>query len=265
MGYHGADLSEAEKIDVIRNAMSSTSIARDAAITPQDSPLAKRYFDESDNEDDSYTRTMINLKKSIGMDHQVIEDGSKCLVDDKERLRNLSVKAITEKLYPNANNNIESHCDAKSDTESLVPIELTDDLRVSDLSVENRERILEWQEDTADVVGCDETDNMQETKSNGRSRNDVNESSPVARVRRDPNALSVGFDLSAIQERDISIEYTPKSHINTTRQSWFRFMCCGMRSREKGRRRERSRMSALREYFRLIMERILQRFNSSDQ
>ena len=264
MGYHGADLSEADKIDVIRNAMNCSSIARETAITPNDSPLAKRYFDDSCNQDDALLQTMINLKKSIGFDHHIL-DGPKNLAENTEQLRSLGVKAITEKLYPNhPNNKIEIGCDAEN--EPLLLIDTTDDLRVSDLSVGIGERHLNSQHVTDDIDGnYDESDGHDETDDiqNAMPSCVAETSSPKQRLKIAPNTEIVGCDLSAQEEDNVTIEYMPRSHINTTRRNWFRFLCCGAGSRGRRRSHRRWRLGVVRNYLRMIRGRFSQWFNTT--
>lgn len=197
---------------------------------------------------------MISLKKTIGLDHHVLE-GPKSLADNTERLRTLGVKAITEKLYPNHANS--SPDIPKSDTDSLVPIELTEDLRVSDLSMANHEGIRESGDDES--IGHDETDNTQE--------NNVGHLNPSGspKVENDAKAVSslhVGFDLPA-DEGNASIEYMPQSHLSTPRRSWFNLMCCGVAGRRRERKHRKPKVSAVRQSCRSIAQRFSQWFNRS--
>ena len=255
MGYHGADLSEADKIETIRNAANSIS------------PRTKRYFEESDDENESFYQTIINLKKSISPDHH-IADYSKDLADNTEQLRGLGARAVVENLYPHhETKSTDAQCETKSETESLVQLEFTDDLRVSDLSVGDRDQQLEseWGDDGnwGDAVRCDETDYIPNSTSYKKAVKNLNSSSPKKRVSIARISEAVGVDISVVDESNTAIEYTPKSHIGNARQNWLRFLCCG--TSDRGVRRGhngRSRFRAVREYFRTITERFSQWFHA---
>ena len=246
MGYHGADLSEADKIETIRNAGNIIS------------PRTKRYFDESDNEDESFYQTMINLKKSIGSDHHIV-DYSKNSADKTEQMRSLGVKAVVENLHPHhETEGTEAQCETKSETDSLVQIEFIDDLRVSDLSVGDRERQSEseWKDDGRwdDSVRYDETDNAPNSTSYKKAVKDLNSSSPKKRV----SIARISENAVGVDEGNAAIEYAPKSHIGNVRPKWFRVLCCGTSDREVISRDGRLRFNAVREYFRTMTGRFSQ-------
>ena len=246
LGYHGADLSEADQIEAIRDTTAGSS------------PLAKRFFDESDNENEHFFETMINRKKHAGLGPNMI-DCPRNPADKDAQFGGLDVKGIVEKMYPNHE---KTDRDTKSETESLVSIEMTDDLRVSDLSggYANQQFEKEWEES----VGYDETDNVPDfepLKKLGRVLNtdDPRQSVSVDQIRED-----VGLDASAVDEGSEILEYMPKSHITVTHQRWFRFFCCGP-SDERRRTRSnhnRSRFTSVREYFRTISTRMSNWFHA---
>ena len=243
LGYHGADLSEADQIEAIRNTVDGSS------------PLAKRFFDESDNENEHFFETMINRKKPAGWDL----DYPKNPADKADQYGGLDVKGIVEKLHPN-HEKIDRG--TKSETESLASVELTDDLRVSDLSggYVNQQFEKEWGES----VGYDETDNMPDfepLKKLGKVLNtdDATQSAAVDHISGD-----VGLDTSAVDEGSEILEYMPKSHITVAHQRWSRFLCCGP-SEERGRTRSshnRSRFTSVRGYFRTISTRVSNWFHA---
>ena len=245
LGYHGADLSEADKIEAIRNSAKSAS------------PLAKRYFDESDKEKESLFQTMINLKKSAGSDQQALEF-SKNAANKAEQVGALGVEIMDDKLFPHNEKSIETLSEAKSEAGSLVRIELTEDLRVSDLSMGYRNQELEWGEYKEDgdccVSGYDETDNIVDCTSEVKPAKVLDSSSPTYRGSLVRMAEQ---DVSGLDEGSVTIEYIPKSHVRNVRHSWLRHLCCAVNESGKNRNRSgRSRLVAVREYFRRKTQRL---------
>eukprot|EP00795_Rhopilema_esculentum_P001812 gene1811-16302_t len=266
LSYHGADLAEIDKVGDVRSAKSIASFLRggsETLSTPQDSPASKRYFEEHCNDDDPYLRTMVQLKKSLALDHEVL-DGPKCHVENMEGLREVTVRAVAEKLFPKHKETIvepENTEEKTLETQSLVPLEITGDIAMSDLcegervkssiGVNGEDTIMEQEVDEVDGNKTTESDQEPLSSAGILSNESLSQMQAIG---------NVAFDSSAIDEDVNSIHYTPKSFMRPSESRWTKYLCCNSKASsrkfEKDSRRSRG-------WLRVMLERISQWFRIS--